>query len=427
MTLNRTQHPAFNKIEHINFPKVEKITLDNNVPLYILNGGSQPILKLDVMVNAGSIYSTKKLIAPATGLMLHEGSKNKTGHEIAEIFDFYGAYFQPSVEKDVAFCGLVTLNKHLDKTLPLFNEVLNHSTFPENEVSILLERRRQNFLVDMEKTAFVARELFNQQIFGVQHPYGILTREDDYTTTSRNELFNFYQTHYNSGNYTLVLSGMVTENDIKLINDLMGKTPAIKALPIPEINPTPIVNSEPIVSIKDDAVQSSIRMGLLTVNKFHDDYLGLKILTTIFGGYFGSRLMKNIREEKGYTYGINSMLVSFQNCGYIGIAADVKAQNAREAIDEIKKEMEKLRTTKVSQDELNLVQNYMMGDMLQMFDGPMATSDTFKAMLQYNMGFEYFEQMKQTILTIAPEKLQELANKYFNFDKLITVVVGKFD
>ncbi len=121
MTLNRKQHPAFNKIEHINFPHMEKITLDNNIPLYVLNGGSQPVLKLDVMANAGAVYTTKKLIAPATALMLNEGTKNKTAHEIAETFDFYGAYFQPAVEKDVAFCGLVSLSKHLEKTLPLFN------------------------------------------------------------------------------------------------------------------------------------------------------------------------------------------------------------------------------------------------------------------------------------------------------------------
>jgi len=427
MILNRTQAPAFNKIEQINFPHIEKITLDNNVPLFILNGGSQPVLKLDVMINAGAIYSTKKLIAPATSLMLHEGSQNKTAHEIAEIFDFYGAYFQPTVEKDVAFCSLVTLSKHLGKTLPLFNEVLNNSIFPEKEVETLLERRRQSFLVDLEKTSFVARELFNQQLFGNEHPYGIMTLEENYHTTTRTDLFNFYKTHYNSGNYTLLLSGIVTDNDLKLINELMEKTKAIKALPIPEISPKPIATSEPIVSIKPDAVQSSIRMGLLAVNKLHPDYLGLKILTTIFGGYFGSRLMKNIREEKGYTYGISSMLVSLQNVGYVGIAADVKAQNTREAVAEIKKEMEKLQNIKISVEELKLVQNYMMGDMLQMFDGPFATSDTFKDLLQYNLGMEYFEKMKQTILSITPEQLQALAGKYFNTDKLITVVVGKFD
>jgi predicted Zn-dependent peptidase len=427
MTLNRVQHPAFNKIKNINFPPVEEIHLDNGIPVYILNGGTQDVLKMDVMVNAGAIFSSKKLIAPVAGLMLNEGTTHKTAHEIAELFDFYGAYFQPSIEKDVAFCGLISLSKHLDKTLPLFNEILNNSTFPIKEVESLLKRRKQNFRVDSKKTSFVARELFNEQLYGFNHPYGIKTCEDDYDTLTQKEVFDFYKSHYNSANYKIILSGKVSDAHIKLLNKEMGQLLPSNKVTIPQIEPAVNTSTEPIISLKEDAVQSSLRMGFLTVNKNHPDYLGLKILTTIFGGYFGSRLMKNIREEKGYTYGIHSMLVSLQNGGFMGIAADVKAQHAREAVTEIKKEMEKLCNDKISLDELNRVQNYMMGEMLQMFDGPFATSDSFKGVLQYQMGFEYFEKMKETILGITPEDLQTLAQKHYHTNKLITVVAGKYD
>lgn len=427
MTLNRAQHPAFNKIKNINFPAVKEIHLDNGIPVYILNGGTQEVLKIDVMVNAGAIFSSKKLISPVAGLMLNEGTAHKTAHEIAEIFDFYGAYFQPSIEKDIAFCGLVSLSKHLGKTLPLFNEVLNNSIFPEKEVESLLKRRKQNFLVDSEKTSFVARELFNEQLFGANHPYGIKTCEQDYDTLTQKEVFDFYKTHYNSANYKIILSGKVSDKHIKLLNKELGQVLRSNTLTIPQIKPIIANSTEPIISLKEDAVQSSLRMGFLTVNKNHPDYLGLKVLTTIFGGYFGSRLMKNIREEKGYTYGIHSMLVSLQNSGFIGVAADVKAQHARETVVEIKKEMDKLCTDKISLDELNRVQNYMMGEMLQMFDGPFATSDSFKGVLQYEMRFEYFEKMKETILGITPEDLQALAQKHYQTNKLITVVAGKYD
>ncbi len=427
MKLNRIQHPPFNRIKHINFPKVEEIKLDNNIPVFIINGGTQDVIKVDIMVNAGAIFTAKKLVAPLTGLMLNEGTKNRTAHEIAEIFDFHGSYFQPSVEKDLAFCGLVSLSKHLEKTLPLFGEILGKSIFPEKEVDLLLERRKQNFLVDQKKTSFIAREQFNQQLFGANHPYGIATKLGDYSDVTRDELFNFYKSNYHSGNYKIILSGKVTDKEILLLNKYLGQAERKKGTELPIIEPNTSKLNTPFVTIKDDAVQSSIRLGFLTINKNHHDYTGLKILTTILGGYFGSRLMKNIREEKGYTYGIHSMLVSLHNSGYIGIAADVKAQNTKEAITEIKVEISKLRNEKISIEELNLVQNYMMGEMLQMFDGPFATSDSFKGVLQYDMSFEYYEKMKQTILTISPDKLQELAIKYFDVDKLITVVAGKFD
>ncbi len=427
MTLNRTQHPPYHKIEHIDFPIVQKISLDNGLPIYILKGGSQPVLKLDVMVNAGAMFTNKKLVSPLASLMLNEGTKSKTAHEIAEIFDFYGAYFQPIVEKDIAFCGLVSLNRHFEKTLPLFTEVLTESNFPEKEAATLIERRRQNYLVEREKTSFLARELFHQQLFGAEHPYGLITVEEEYNQTKVGDLFDFYKKHYQPGNFTLLLSGHVTNEAISLINKYFGNLPSDAANPVPKIEPELGITSEPIISIKENAVQSSIRMGLLTINKTHKDYLGLKILVTILGGYFGSRLMKNIREDKGYTYGIHSMLVSLHNAGYMGIAADVKAEHTRDAIGEIRKEMEKLKVNEISMQELQLVQNYMMGEMLQMFDGPFATSDTFKSMLQYNIGMEYFEKMKQTILGITPHELQILAQNYFDADKLITAVAGKFE
>ncbi len=426
MNLNRKQHPTYNKIENIDFPRVKKIKLDNNIPAYIINGGSQELLKLDVMVNAGAVYSDKKLIAPLTGLMLNEGTHTKTAHEIAEVFDFYGAYFQPMAEKDMAFCGLFSLSKHIHKTLPLFNEIINNSIFPEKELEIALERRRQNFLIDMEKTSFVARELFNQQLFGALHPYGKITSEADYKNITREELLDFYKTHYNAENYALVVSGRVTDNDIELINQHFGKLKTATTVGLPNIKLQTIEPDKPIISIKENAVQSSIIMGLITINKTHSDYLGLKVLSTILGGYFGSRLMKNIREDKGYTYGIHAMQVSLKHAGFLAIAADVKFTHTKQAVDEIKKEVDKLRIEKISHEELNLVRNYMMGEMLHMFDGPLASSDSFRAVLQYNMGFEYFDKMKQTILTITSEQLQTLAIKYLDIDKLITVVVGKF-
>ena len=426
MTINRTQYPKYNNIEHINFPKVEKVQLDNNTPVYVINGGTQDVLKLDIMVGGGAIYSSKRIVVPITSMMLNEGTNRMNAHEIASVFDYYGAYSQAMAEKDMAFCGLVSLNKHVEKTLPLFYEIISDSIFPEKELNILLERQKQRHLIDMEKTAFVARNVFYEKLLGTNHPYGKVIDIDDYSNTTQSELISFYKEHYIPGNFDLILSGKVTDDDIKLVNSYFGKSES-EAKPR-KSNPKieTLYKQEPYFVEKADAVQSSIRMGLVTVNKYHTDYHGMKILSTILGGYFGSRLMKNIREDKGYTYGVHSMQVSLQQVGFLAIATDVEVKNTQDAIVEIKKEMERLCNEKVSQEELGLVRNYMMGEMIQMFDGPFAISDTFKAVLQYDMGFEYFKKMKQTILTITPEQLQDLAIKYIDVDKLVTVVVGKY-
>jgi len=427
MILDRTIAPRFNKIEHITFPKVRQVKLDNGMVAYVLNGGSQDVIKLDLMVQAGSVFAKNKLTAPITGLMLNEGSINHSSHQIAEVFDFYGAYFQPMVEKDRAFVGLISLNKHFKETLPLFSEIVFNSVFPASEFENLLERRRQKFLIDQQKTSFVAREMFNEQIFGANHPYGYVTKEDHYKSLTQNEVFSFYKSCYTPANVSVLLSGKVTDNSIALINKHLGQLQATQITNIPNVKPEPNYSGTPFISEKNNAVQSSVRMGTLAINKTHADYIGLKILITILGGYFGSRLMKNIREEKGYTYGIHAMLVSLQNTGYVGIAADVKSEHTKEAIEEIKKEIEKLRTTYILNDELSLVQNYMMGEMLHMFDGPFATSDSFKAVLEYNMDFEYYERMKNTILSITPQQLLDIAKKYLDIHKMIVTVAGRYE
>jgi predicted Zn-dependent peptidase len=424
--MNRLTPPEFKAVRDIAFPNIRIEKLDNGCPLYILNGGTQEVIKLDVMVNAGSIYSTQKLVAPLTGLMLNEGTSGKNAHQIAEAFDFYGAYFQPTTEKDKTFVGLVTLSKYLEQTLPLFSEVLNQSIFPQKEFDILVDRRRQNFLVEQEKTSFLAREVFYEKLFGPNHPYGMKTQEAHYLTTPREDVFEFYQEHFHAGNFEFIVSGKVGKAEIQLINQYLGRLP--KKGTSESLTPTiqTAKGTPPFVVEKESAIQSSIRTGLVTVNKLHPDYMGLKILVTIFGGYFGSRLMKNIREEKGYTYGINAMQVSLMQTGFMAVAADVKAENTREALHEIIVEMEKLKKEPIPMEELHLVRNYMMGDMLQMFDGPFSTADTFKAVVPYNLGFDYFRNMQETLWSISAERLLEFANRYFVTENLTTVVAGKY-
>jgi len=357
--------------------------------------------------------------------MLNEGTATRTPHEIAEVFDFYGAYFNPVAEKDNAFVTLFTLNKYLENTLPTYFDAVMNSTMPEKELDTVLQRRLNNYLIESEKTSFLAREAFFENLFGANHPYGIKIKKEYYSEINRNDLMHFYKNHYQTGDFELILSGQITDKVLNQVEKTFGNIEVSETTnSVGEIS---FENKSNLIVIeKADAVQSSIRMGLPSVTKLHPDYIGLKILTTIFGGYFGSRLMKNIREEKGYTYGIHAMLVSLSQSGYIAVAADVKANHAKDAIVEIKNEIVKLQTELISPNELALVKNYMMGELLQNLDGPMAISEAYKGVIQFGYGFNFHEDLKTTILNITSEKLMELARRYLDIEKMTTVVAGKY-
>ena len=162
----------------------------------------------------------------------------------------------------------------------------------------------------------------------------------------------------------------------------------------------------------------------MTINKSHPDYPGLKILNVILGGYFGSRLMKNIREDKGYTYGIHSSVNSLALGGYKVISAEVSRVNIRKAIDEIYREIRILQTTPVGDNELDLVRTYMAGEMVRMFDGPFAVAESFKSVWEFGLDYEYYYRFAEIVKTITPEEIQQLANDYYNIDDLYEIIVG---
>jgi predicted Zn-dependent peptidase len=175
---------------------------------------------------------------------------------------------------------------------------------------------------------------------------------------------------------------------------------------------------------KRGAIQAAIRIGSATINKKHQDYNGLLILDTILGGYFGSRLMKNIREEKGYTYGINSSLMSMYQSGYKIIATEVDKKYTDKTIDEIYKEIRLLQTRPVEPDEMQVAKSFLAGEMVRMFDGPFALAESFRAVWEFGLDNRYYYDLGEKIKTIEADEIITLANTYYNIDDLYEIIAG---
>ena len=160
------------------------------------------------------------------------------------------------------------------------------------------------------------------------------------------------------------------------------------------------------------------------ISSTHVDYAGMQVLNTVFGGYFGSRLMSNIREDKGYTYGIGSSVVPLRKEGYFCISSEVGVDVRAAAVNEIYLELKRLRTELVPESELNLVRNYMLGSFQRNIDGPFSLADRFKSILTAGMGYEYYTRYLETIQNITAEELLRLASTHLHEDSLYELVVG---
>jgi predicted Zn-dependent peptidase len=420
--LNRQKAPVYHQITKIDIPTVKSGRLANQMPYHILNGGSQELVYLELKFNAGHTYA-EVLVSTFTTAMLVGGTKHHNAKQIADAFEFYGAEVRADSNSDHAMLSLFCMNKYLDKLLPLFCELIEESIFPESELQIMIADRKHKYVVNHTKTSVLASDAMYKMVFG-PHTYGRRAKLTDYDNVNSDTLRQFYAKHFCAANGKLLIAGYVTENVLQSIDATIGQLTAGQPV-APHTMPIEPVSGDKMQIIKmTDAVQSSLRMGLATIRMDHPDYHKLHMLTMVLGGYFGSRLMTNIRKEKGYTYGIYSILFPQIQSGLLRVMGDIKSGYSPQVADEVRKEMQKLKDQPISNAEMALVRNYMMGEMLQMFDGPFTSCDAVAKAIDMGVGIQYFEDEQNSILNTTPLELQEIANKYFDLDHLATAIAG---
>ncbi|MCX6254377.1 MAG: pitrilysin family protein [Bacteroidia bacterium] len=422
-SLQRIQPPVF-PVEKLDIPVAKLFELNNGVPVYLIEAGTEEIMRLEFTFSAGQVKEYLPLLASTTNMMLTEGSQNYSSEELNRLLDYYGAFLNLSAEKDRAGIVVFFLSKHIEKVLELSREIIFRPVFPEAELNSLMKKRFRWYLVNREKVQNLAIDQFFESVFGKHHPYGHQVAEDDFDRINPALLSDFHLKYYTPDNMAVIISGKIHEKTTELLNYYFGDFTSKKIYIEDSEN---ILKGEKIKKVhinKPSTVQTAIRIGSQTINKRHPDYPGLKVLDSIMGGYFGSRLMKNIREEKGYTYGISSSVSSLDLIGYKVISTEVSQKNCQKTINEIYNEIRLLQTFPVKKEEMAVVRNYMSGEMVRMFDGPFALAESFKSAWEFGLDNSYYYRLAEKIKTIDPDEIIELARTYYNIDELYEVTVG---
>ncbi len=424
--LNRSQAPEFKTIDKIDIAQANHFKLDNGIPVYTVDAGSQELTRIEFIFKAGMFYQDSPLLATAANNLIENGTSKYSANQISDGIDFYGSFFETSCGQDYSSIALFSLNKHLENTLVFVEDAFKDANYPQEEVTTYLINKKQKFLVNSQKVDALARRIFSELLFGKKHPYGLEVKAEDYDTTRREDIIKFFKKYYNYSNCTIVAAGKLPDNLEQILNKHFGKEKWGTASSITKtsVKAEPTNRREHYVE-RPDAVQSAIRVGRRLFNKTHKDYFKFQVLNTILGGYFGSRLMANIREDKGYTYGIGSGLSSLVHEGFFFISTEVGSDVTKNALDEIYKEIEKLQTELVSEEELETVRNYILGQLLRSVEGPLALADKFRGIWEFGLGYDYYQQYFEAVKSVKPNEIKDLANKYLKKADLIELVVGK--
>lgn len=426
--MDRTTQPKFEKLSEINLLPISRSILPNGIPLAVINSEEQSIVRIDFLFDGGYWTQEKTLQAYFTNAMLREGSLHYTSSEIAENFDYLGSFLSLSMLPQHSTVTALTLNKYFDQTTDLLNDIIKEPLFPEKELEILRKKELQKYIINGSKVKDIARRHFLHALFGDNHPYGTLTTADDFNNINTDLLLHYFNNSYNSTNCHIFLSGSITDNIIRRVEKKFGTEPfgrVLKKTIFPS-HSTQTTSEKRIFIEKNDAKQSAVNLGMiLPIDIHHPDYLKLNILITILGGYFGSRLMSNIREDKGYTYGIYSGLVQIADSNILLISTETDNRYVESLIHEVYKEIDRLKQEPVGVDELNMVRNYMIGRLCRKTELSFNMSDVYQYQFINGLEDNYQKIILQSINDITPEDLQEMANKYLCKENLKEVISGK--
>ena len=424
--MDRTIQPEIQPLKNFHIQTPVRTTLPNGIPLTVINAGEQEVVRMDVLFSGGRWQQSQKLQALFTNRMLREGTTKYTAATIAEKLDYYGSWLELSSSSEYAYITVYSLNKYLAKTLEVVESMIKEPLFPQKELQTILDTNIQQYLVNTSKVDFLAHRSLLKSLYGEQHPCGKIVMEGDYYTITPEVLREFYERHYHSGNCSIFLSGKVTDDIISRVTDIFGIPFGQYQLQMPKSSfPFAAIPEKRIFTEREDAMQSAVKMGCTTITREHPDYPKLRVLMTLFGGYFGSRLMSNIREDKGYTYGISAGVVFYPDSGLLIVSTETDNEYVEPLIQEVYHEIDRLHLDPVSAEELRIVRNYMLGEMCRSYESPFSLSDAWIFIATSGLKDDYFARSLQAVNEITPAEIQDLAQRYLCKETLKEVIAGK--
>jgi predicted Zn-dependent peptidase len=420
--LNRSIAPAAYPVDKVLFPKPSQYTLANGIEVWVVSAGEQEVFKFELSTKAGAIHSPLAGLAGMTASLMKQGTSSRSAQEIHQDFDFFGAFWDVQASLDHGTFTVYGLSKHFNSLIPLVSEILQEAVFPVEEVEKEIEIERQKTKLNWEKTSYAASQKFRSHIFP-NDPYGRYTVAEDFDKLNQQALVNQYNKTWRSQKPVIFLSGKISDQQIAFLDQTLGQIKYnSSAIIVPSIHTavTPIKIREQ----KEGSVQSSIRFGLPAISRNHPNYFYYSLMNTVLGGYFGSRLQKNIREDKGFTYGISSSLAPYPRGGYWVVGTDVNGENVDATLAEIKKEITILQNDLVPEEELEIVKNYLMGsftgELTQAFD----IAEKVRVIQLEGLAPDFYDQFQDRILEIQAQDIRDMAAKYLNLDLMHEVIVG---
>lgn len=411
-------------LEYLTLPRL--VTMPNGVPLYILDGADKGVVRFDLLFKGGYVVQSKPLLAMFTNRMLREGTAQLSAAEISQKLDYYGAWIDMYSSQNCNHITLYTMSKHFVSLLKVLEDMVKHPIFPQDNLDTVRNTNKAHFAVNSQKVDVVSQRFFENSLWGSEHPLGHVVEVADYDAITRADVMDYYANYYGSCNCTMFISGSANDAILEALASGLGHgkwgcerqcsaAEITSPLPLPGRRNVPVPGT----------MQSAVKMGFMAMDAAHPDFFKFRFLCVLLGGFFSSRLMSNVREENGYTYHIAAELDAYGHRNAFMVSSETATEYVEPLIKEVYNELERLINEPVGEEEIELVRNYIMGELCREYEGQSAKSEVFINTWLSGSDFASVNRYLDEIKSVTPADLQRLAREYFKRENMIVIVAGK--
>lgn len=423
--VNRSKQPEISGFQKVELQFPTPVTLQNGIPVWVVGDGDDEVNRLDLYMGGGGFEEQKPLLAYLTGLLTFEGNANQSAEQVAEALDYYGAVKSAQPYDHCSMVSLSSLNHNFSSTAKILFDGISTPLYPAQECELYVRRIASNVATVRQRVEYMANQEMKRLYYGANHPLAAEPTPEGLLSITNDDYKQFHRKYYNADNLRIVFSGKVTDKEMAVLDSTLGSW-NVRGEKVDETQEPPFQPSDKMLSIidKKGALQSAVGITIRAIPRRHPDYFKLRLLITALGGYFGSRLNMNIREDKGYTYGIHGFLSGRSNDSYISVVSSCATQFTWPLIDEVKKEMNRLRTEPMPAEELRTVKRHMLSELMKTLDTPFSIARYVADSFTFGIYPEYFNNQVEAILECTPADVMEMANKYLLDTKMRIVIAG---
>ena len=406
--LDRTAIPKFYSPEFKSFTPPFNTKLSNGIQVFSFNSGDQEVFKIELIFPVGSYASSNPAIPSICLDMLREGTQTKSASEINNTLDYYGAFLNFNSGIDNTIITLFGRSIFIKYLIPLLAEIIFDPVFDENALSKHKVRMTQKLLINEEKTSYWAPRLLRKSVFGETHPYSNFLFTEEINKISKDDLIGYHQSFLARGLQNIIVAGSFDDEEFtKLLRNSFQDFDSdfiVEDLDGAEADSLKTETKE-----LGNTSQATIAIGKLAIDNNQQDYAEYAFMTKLLGGYFGSRLMKKLREEEGLTYGIHAFNNQLRAGSYLQISADVELNSVDKSVELILAEIDKLKQEDISLHEIDTVKNYMIGEFVNDSNTVFDFAELYKKLILQSLPEDYYEVFYHKVSNIEPEVIKSMA------------------